>query len=202
MIGRHAASSRHAKARLAFTLVEFVAATALATLLLVAVLGVAAAFAKSAARRERAVTPPLWQHRLAEQIRWDFEQAREVRKVGSRLELRGYGDVEANSPTTRRLVEVTYQTESLAHRTWLTRRQRPIGLATSTARQPELLAQGVAMLDWQIETDDATTGASTAPRSAAPPAPATWSALPKHSRLRLLSADEQTLILETVIYLP
>lgn len=189
--------SRLRARRRGFTLIELVAAAALASLLLAALAGVAGSFVRSARRAPAESDTSLWQGRLAEQIRWDFERAREVRRTPQFVALRGYGDLGAGSSLTTKPVEVVYRIETCANRSWLTRTQSPLGVASSASKPVELLAVDVGSLDWQAEDPEAPQQPQAARRGAS-----AWALPPKRSRFRLLGLDQKSVVLDTVIYLP
>ncbi len=86
--------------RMGLTLIELLAATALATLLMVAVLGVL----KSITRGQKVLLArePIesWQLRLTEQLRWDLENSRAFKPIAAGFQLEGFAGRDFSSSAT------------------------------------------------------------------------------------------------------
>jgi len=151
-----------------FTLVEMLAASAMAALLLVTVLVVISSLGRerrAMAERSKVQTPP----DLTEIIRWDLVNARSIGTVRGVVTLSGFGTLDPDSlaPTPHRPVEVVYEVRRAAGKSWLVRRQRaPDNFDLSST---ELVCSGVAGLSIIRQersdgpTQDATTQPSTRP---------------------------------------
>lgn len=76
--------------RQALTLVEILAATLLATLLIVAVLGVLTSVTRGQKALLNDGVPDAWQRRLTTQLEWDLENSRSLKLVPEGILLEGY----------------------------------------------------------------------------------------------------------------
>ena len=113
------------KRRQAFTLVQMVAATVLAAVLMVTALLVIAGLGRErriAAASEK-LEPPI---EMMELIRWDLVNAREMSTSRGQITLIGFGSLDQQdaSPRSHVPVEVVYEVQRAADRSWLVRRQR------------------------------------------------------------------------------
>lgn len=131
----------------AFTLLELLAATALAAVLMVVLLQVVAAMARGKVVLERdaaAHTAP-WQADLVENLRWDLTNTVEGTAEPGRLRLSGHGSLDrATLDSGHRPVNVSYAIEQLGGRPWLVRRQSPRGGLTNERGWSELVCPDVA----------------------------------------------------------
>lgn len=131
--------------RPAFTSVEVLAATALASLLMVAVLGVLGGIAKKERLLERTVATPFWHDQLARQLAADLRHARTLRRQPGRLILSGHGGTVAGEPTWEE-TEVHYYAVQTKAAALLLRQEFPAPLAGPPG-PPEVLHYGNAQLE-------------------------------------------------------
>ena len=112
------------KRRQAFTLVQMVAATVLAAVLMVTALLVIAGLGRE--RRIAAASEKLEPSvEMMELIRWDLVNAREMSTNRGQVTLIGFGSLDEDaSPRSHVPVEVVYEVQRAADRSWLVRRQR------------------------------------------------------------------------------
>jgi hypothetical protein len=132
-----------ALARSAFSLIELVAALALATLLTSAVLGAMRSMATGLpgiASSSRSAGPDA---RLADLLRFDLSQASVIRQADGTLSLAGYSGLDASTfQPTHRPVIVTYSQREIAGRQWLVREQTALDVLSTRGTWSELVAQG------------------------------------------------------------
>lgn len=144
---RRSAVSRPAGCRLGgFTLLELLAASALAAVLMVVLLQVIASLTrgKVVLDRQAAADRAPWQSDLVENIRWDLTNASEGIAETNRLRLTGHGSLDrATLAPTHRPVTVVYALEQLGGRTWLVRRQSPRRSLTNQRGWSELVCPDV-----------------------------------------------------------
>jgi hypothetical protein len=133
--------------RLAFTSVEVLAATTLASALMVAVLGILAGVAKKERILEASVPSPSWHDHLTRQLERDLRHARTLKRQPGRLILVGQsGAVNASGQCTWLPVEIHYYGVKVKTKTLLFRQEYPAdGLSSPTA--PELMVQGASRLE-------------------------------------------------------
>jgi hypothetical protein len=130
-------------ARPAFSLIELVAALALATLLTIAVLagmrsmvaglpGIASSSCSAGADA-----------RLADLLRFDLSQASSIRQTDGSLYLAGYSGLDASTfQPTHRPVIVAYSERAVAGRDWLVREQTALDVLSTRGTWSELVAEG------------------------------------------------------------
>ncbi len=112
------------KHRNGFTLIEALAATALAAIMMTAVMSVVSAIARSDKASGGDVHDADWRGRVIQVIRRDLQHADEVQSLEDRVILTGYVslDRETLKPTHRPAV-VTYAINQYAGKSWLLRTQ-------------------------------------------------------------------------------
>lgn len=113
-------------ARTGLTAIELLAASALAALMTVAVSGILGAMALQRRELPTSQTSAAWQRRLAEQVRWDFSNARQFRCNGEELMLSGFGAREfgfTSRRPTHRPAQISYRIKKIGERHWLIRRE-------------------------------------------------------------------------------
>ena len=140
-------SIRTIAARRAMTLVELLAASALAASLMAATLGVIGNLNKQ--RRilfaEGSVEP--WRRQLAEQVRWDFANARKMCSRVGELRLVGYGGVDfLTDEPTHRPTEIVYSIQEECGRRWLLRKEIHLDAGSLHNSRTELVAAGAVGL--------------------------------------------------------
>jgi hypothetical protein len=128
-----------------FTLVETLAATVLAALLLITVMTVIASLGRE--RRDmarRAVADPTAD--LVDVIRWDLVNARDVTPTRDGVSIDGFASLDPKSRERagHRPVRVLYEVRRSTGRSWLVRRQLDSGGADP--RSEELVTDGVVRL--------------------------------------------------------
>lgn len=131
----------------AFTLLELLAATALAAVLMVVLLQVVASMArgKVVLERDAAADTAPWQSDLLENLRWDLTNTVEGTAEPGRLRLSGHGSLDrATLEPEHRPVNVSYAVEQRGGRSWLVRRQSPRGGLTNERGWSELVCPNVA----------------------------------------------------------
>ncbi len=126
-----------------FTLIETLATTALAALLMLAGLKVIESVGRSRAalvRDDEAISPA----HLLEVLRRDLANSRFMKLDGAGLALTGYGSLDRGtlSPTHRR-AQVVYAVKRAAGRSLLVREQRDLDGRTNRDRWSELVCRGV-----------------------------------------------------------
>ncbi|HSW49058.1 MAG TPA: hypothetical protein VLH09_02735 [Bryobacteraceae bacterium] len=146
----------------AFTLIEVLAATALAGLLMLAILSVIASLGRSSAALPDQAAPARTAA-LLELLRWDLVHARRIHTQKDEFILEGFGalDRQGRSPE-HRPVRVTYRLQAAGQRQWLIRRQTgPADQRGQAGSWSELLHPDVVALDLQLLPEKAGAGAGT-----------------------------------------
>ena len=138
---------RQRQPRLGLTLLELVAATLLAAMLCVAVMGITA----DSARRHQAVVSQIptkpWLAQLSEQIRWDILQARSFRVQSDGLELHGFGSRDfGTSVAYHGPAIITYQIIKVGDVRWLLRRETHTDDLTSNYVRTDFVCTNVEAL--------------------------------------------------------
>lgn len=139
------------RTRPALTIVELLVATALASMLIVAVLGILAILAEK--RRvlidESAFVP--WHQRLEGQLRFDLGNARRFELAPDRLRLVGYGgrNFETGRPTHRR-TEVVYRLATAADKVWLVRDESQLDSISNANRRTEIVCSGIGAIAMEV----------------------------------------------------
>ncbi|WP_442483028.1 hypothetical protein [Aeoliella sp. SH292] len=133
--------------RLAFTSVEVLAATTLASALMVAVLGILAGVAKKERILDATLSSPPWHDHLTRQLERDLRHARTLKRQGGRLILVGHaGSVNAMGQRSWLPVEIHYYGVHVKSDTLLFRQEYSAdGLSSPSA--PELMVQGASRLE-------------------------------------------------------
>ena len=133
--------------RSAFTLIEQLAATALAALLIAASVAV---LARAARDRARAAQPDLSVTitAIANLVRWDLTNAQRVRPGRSALVLAGFDSLDRHSLLpTHRPVRVIYQIEQVGSKYRLIRTQTDIDARSNRNTVSQLVAVGIMALE-------------------------------------------------------
>lgn len=144
-----------------FTLVELMVvivligllagAVTLASMLMVAVLGLLGLLA---AKRQVLVDEShfaSWHHPLVEQLRRDLTGARRFELARDRLRLVGYGGRDFDTHlATHRPAEVVYRLTRAAGRTWLLREEIQLDLMSNANRQTEIVCCGPSTIAMHI----------------------------------------------------
>ena len=133
------------RSRRGFSLLELLAASALAAVLMVVLLQVVGSLARSRVVLEGgAAGEEPWRADLVEHLRWDLLNAAEVTAERNRVVLAGHGSLDRATLSPGHLpVTVVYALERLGGRTWLVRRQSPRGGAGREPGWSELVCPDV-----------------------------------------------------------
>lgn len=145
------------------TAVELLVATTLAAMLLVGILGVLTTLhTHSRELMQDARTQP-WSQLLADGLRRDLSNARQMTVAHNRLVLTGYLGTRAAGHGTLRAAEVTYQVVSVGDYLCLVRDERPLGEVSNLLPTRQLVATGIThfqcVLPGGAHADDRFTGA-------------------------------------------
>jgi len=133
--------------RHAMTLVELLAATSLAVLLLTASFGVLGSLVAQRKALAGDGTESPWRKRLGEMLRWDLSNARRMCLRQKELRLVGYGGVDFDSAeATHRPTEIIYTIRSDGDRSWLFRREIHLDSDSLHNSRDELVAVGVTSI--------------------------------------------------------
>jgi type II secretory pathway pseudopilin PulG len=194
------------------TLIEVVVAAALAVLMMAAVSGVLKSMrAQKAALANDAVSNH-WQRALAERLRWDMVNAREMIAAPRELHLRGFcGRDPASKETTHRLVEVVYAVAENAGQSCLLRRETPLFAESIGRTETELVAVGIGGVviagreEKGGDSDLRLLGLGGGETPADPqPNPGNqadrWVPVPREFRLILLGAAQRPILDEIVVF--
>jgi hypothetical protein len=176
--------------RKAFTLVELLAANALAALLIVAILSVVGALGRD--RRAHAAlnhdrTTQTTNDNLFRLIQWDFSNATGWRSVDGAYFFQSHGSLDPQTLAPTNLpVTVRYELNESAGKRWLTRSQTPRDKTSDGAWSAPLCAD-VADLTF-VPADD----------RPAPPQ-SVWQNLPSQMRLTLTYTDPKRPVLDRTL---
>jgi hypothetical protein len=131
------------------TAVELLAAASLAAMLLVSVLGVLTTLnAQSRELLQKTATAP-WQQRVADQLRRDLDNARQVAGSRHRLVLSGYvgGGGPLDEPCLR-AADVTYVVTASSDLPYLIREERSMDVLSNAVVSRQLVAGGISRLQF------------------------------------------------------
>jgi prepilin-type N-terminal cleavage/methylation domain-containing protein len=169
-------STTHSRrSRAGLTLIELLAASALAALLLAAVSGILGLLSRQHHELISQQPGEPWQRRLVEQLQWDFANARHYEAAPKQLTLVGYGgrNFDTHAPVFCR-AEIRYEVLDIGGRSCLVRREiHPDDRALDNFRA-ELVCADVAAID--VRTLDTAAGGNR------PPAPGS---IPRKLRVTL-----------------
>lgn len=141
-----------------FTAVELLAATTLAALLMVAVLGVLQGMTQGQKSLRARETAPAWQARLAAQLEWDFAQAQAIATSADGIALTGLGGRDARSGVVaHRPTQVRYFIAPAGERSCLLREESWLQSRALSNSTCELVVIGVERLVIGLPPDAATT---------------------------------------------
>jgi hypothetical protein len=133
------------------TAVELLVATALASMLMVAVLGILGLLAAKRKVLVDEAPVALWQRGLVEQLRRDLSNARRFELAPDRLRLLGYGSRGSNTrQPTHRPAEVVYRVTRASGRSWLIREEIQLDLMSNANRQTEIVCGGLSTIAMEI----------------------------------------------------
>lgn len=174
------------------TVIELLAASGLAALLLAAVSGVLGTLSRHQRALVEKQTPPRWQRQFVEQLQWDLSNARRYEAAPKELRLAGFGgrDFSTGEVTFCR-AEVRYEIVEIAEDSWLVRQEiHPDDHALDNART-ELVCGGVSKMNIRSLDPPVTTGGRQ------PPPPGS---IPNRLRVALWSANEDEPSMDEVIH--
>lgn len=107
-----------------FTLLEMLAATALAAILLIALLAVTASLGRNAAHMKKADRRQTWSDGLVPLLQLDLANATSLRIETNSFILEGHGEIDlAEATPTQCLATITYSLRRVGDHTWLVREQ-------------------------------------------------------------------------------
>lgn len=133
------------------TVVELLVATALASMLIVALLGILGILAEKRKLLidESAFVP--WHVRLERQLRFDLGNARRFELSPDRLRLLGYAgrNFETGRPTHRR-TEVVYRLAPAAGKVWLVRDESQLDSLSNANRRTEIVCSGIGAMAMDV----------------------------------------------------
>jgi prepilin-type N-terminal cleavage/methylation domain-containing protein len=153
------------KANRAFTLIELLAATALGAMLMAAVLVVVGSAVSQEMAMREAESDLLVPTRVADLMRWDLEQSRNISIGDSRIALEGYGAIRAEDlASVHRPATVVYRLHRIAERSFLVREQIRPDQITSRNAWLELICADVNRFELKPVEDQQPPGAGAAPR--------------------------------------
>lgn len=187
--------------RSGMTLVELLAAAALAGLLMSALVGVLRSLAIQ--RRTLLQEHPvlLWRDALASQLRWDLVNARRMSQRPGELRLTGYGGCDFDTQSvTHRPCEIVYCVQRAAGHSWLVRREIHLDSTVLNNARAEVVCADVAELVVGRIEDNLAPSKPDADASTAP-APPALAAVPNPLQLVLYN-DRQEVVLHEVVCLP
>jgi len=148
---RSCARAKRPSTRAGLTVIELLAAAALASMLMVAVLGLLRILAAKQRILVDQTRMPPWQDLLVHQLRLDLSNARGFELAPDRLLLVGYGakDFDTRRPT-HRPAEVLYRLVSVADRTWLVREETHVDSLSNANRRMEIACSGLTMITMDV----------------------------------------------------
>jgi hypothetical protein len=140
------------------TLVELLAASALAALLFVALSGVLRSLAIQRRTLLAGKTTEPWRVQLAQQLRWDLANARTMKSRFGELRLVGYGscDFATGEPTFQRS-EIVYFVRNIGKGLWLMRKETHPDDMTLDNYRTDLVCTGVTdlgVIDLEADVND------------------------------------------------
>lgn len=148
------AIQRGRAARSGFTLAELIAASVLGVMLLAALTGLLRSIGRQD-RLARAVSGDrAWTEALAEQLRVDCANARQIIPIAGGIRLLGYLARDGGVQTaTLRPAQVVYRVGGDARQRWLVREQYPVDEPGGRLRRVDLVAVGVARMEVVVLDD-------------------------------------------------
>ncbi len=141
--------------RSGMTLIELLAATVLAALVMIATLGVIRSLATARKALDEAAVCQPWKRRLAEQLRADLLQSRLLKWDAQQLRLRGYaGRHPVTGVATQRPTEIVYAVRECGTRAFLVRVETALDAPSLGNHRSELAAEGISHIRIQRREDD------------------------------------------------
>ena len=194
------------------TLIEVVAASALAVLMMAAISGVLKSLRAQKSALGAGAADTRWQRSLVDRMRWDLMNSRDMITSPRKLQLMGFcGRDPASTETTHRLVEVVYAVRENAGQSCLMRNETPLDGQSVKRGETELMAVGITgVMIAGREGIDAGYGldlpgfrqseSDSHPRKQETPQPDQWVPVPREFRLVLLGAAREPIVDEIVVW--
>lgn len=130
--------------RTGFTAVELIVSMLLASLLMVALMGIVRGLDVKTRALVGKRVKPTWQNVLDRVLRHDFENAAEIEHVGNSFILRGYGGRDASSGLANwKRAEITYELVPSQSGHWLVRIEKPETESPNPTKQVDFVLGGV-----------------------------------------------------------
>lgn len=131
-----------------FTAVELLAASALAVLLIVSVMGIVGQVANSQSNLIKHHPSHTWKMRLRSQLEKDFSNTRRIVPRGSEIVLKGFGSSDMQTGIAKLgPSRITYQIRGSGKETWLVRRETRLDLPPGQNTWSEICCYGVTHFD-------------------------------------------------------
>lgn len=141
--------------RRAMTAVEVLAATVLASLMLASVMGVLGGLTRQQRSLRIETVEPAWHRLLAEQLRWDLENSRELFASPSGVRMFGFAGRDfASGRATGRPTAIEYQLLAVENDVFLVRREEQLDARTNDSWRVEVACRGVSRFDFGTMTVD------------------------------------------------
>jgi type II secretory pathway component PulJ len=178
----------------AFTAIELVAATALSTLLMVALMMVTASIGRSQAAFEVQERDKGWSEAAVRLIHQDLLNATAVHPEQNRLVLEGHCGLDEQMERVHLPVMVVYELNEIGDRKWLVRRQTPRQADEHAAELMELVLADVEGFEVQVVEEPESSIGSAMPAARRPQ-------MPSRVQVTMESSDparqpvEQTIVL-------
>lgn len=148
-IGHHCAAGLKTRevvsAQAGLTLLEMIAALALATILLVSTIAIFRAINRTDKEAQQlALGNDFWLTEVESKLQLDLQNATDLRLDGASLELQGpcYLSVDSNQPTTR-TANVRWSIQEIGNRSWLVRTQTEVDSTTNNEPTRQLIAANI-----------------------------------------------------------
>ena len=137
-----------------FTLVELIAALTLATLLIVAVLGLAGRLSHHRKILEQAAPFEGWKSRLTRQVEMDFQNSSSILVRPKELVFTGYSYRQRGSVENRHMpTQITYAMVAEGSRSFLVRREVHSDESPGANTQTTIMCEGVTRVDARTRLD-------------------------------------------------
>lgn len=182
------------------TLIELMAASALAVLLMTASLGVIRSLVVQRRAVENNAPIEPWRRRLSEQLRWDLNNARKMCSRTQELRLTGYNATDfSTSAATHRPSEIIYSVRNEGDRFWLLRQEIHLDAAVLNNSRTEVVAADVRAMEINdLEKPDEEQNNN---RKANNDGPVVYVSIPKQLHVVLHGVKENETILEESVVL-
>lgn len=133
------------------TMIELLAATVLASMLMVSVIGILLTISAQARALRTAATAIPWREQLRAQLRWDLSNTKTMTWNAGELRLHGLAGRDFATATVTQLPsEVVYSIRRLAGQNWLLRSEQDVDSRSNRNRRTELVCFGVERFDFRL----------------------------------------------------